>query len=197
MRAGRSIGAVRSQKTAFFLGLFMSRAEHEGKGLEEYMAPVSQRFLIPIFFVSLGMRIEWAVVLSWTGLMAFGAAGLLLGVREVLHRRWIPIVDDRLAYLLLCPNLTIVALGASTILEAQGGTRAAAWLLLTGLLMTALSIVSLPVTGKRETVDLRTSVTNQLMEEGAPDGSRGPNDATGGLEGSSLLLDKTVKTGNS
>jgi hypothetical protein len=37
-----------------FFGLFMSRAEHGGKGLEEFVAPVSRRFLIPIFFVTLG-----------------------------------------------------------------------------------------------------------------------------------------------
>jgi Kef-type K+ transport system membrane component KefB len=183
-------------KTAFFLGLFMSRAEHEGKGLEEYMAPVSQRFLIPIFFVSLGMRIEWVVLLSWLGLMAFGAAGLLLGVREVLHRRWLTLGGDQRAYLLLCPNLTIVALGASSLLEAQSGTDAAVWLLLTGLLMTVLSIVSMPITGIGKGPNSRKSVTNQLTEERAPDRARGPIDATGGFVGSSLLLDKTVKMGN-
>lgn len=133
-------------KTAFFLGLFMSSAEHDGKGLEEYIAPVSQRFLVPIFFVSLGLRVDWAVVFSWEGLMAFGAAGLLLGVREVLHRRWLRVGGDRRAYLLLCPNLTIVALGASTLLESQKTTTAASWLLLTGLLMTVLAVVFLPAT---------------------------------------------------
>eukprot|EP00825_Cyclidium_porcatum_P049376 TRINITY_DN8519_c0_g1_i2.p1 TRINITY_DN8519_c0_g1~~TRINITY_DN8519_c0_g1_i2.p1 ORF type:complete len:409 (-),score=-44.63 TRINITY_DN8519_c0_g1_i2:5-1231(-) len=131
-------------KTAFFLGLFMSRAEHEGKGLEDYMAPISQRFLIPIFFVSLGLRVEWGLIFSWTGLLAFGTAGLLLGLREVLHRRWLRIDGDSHAYLLLCPNLTIVALGASMLMENQKGTNAASWLLLTGLMMTILAIVFLP-----------------------------------------------------
>jgi Kef-type K+ transport system membrane component KefB len=135
-------------KTAFFLGLFMSRAEHEGKGLEEYMAPVSERFLIPIFFVSLGLRVEWAVACSWAGLMAFGTAGVLLGVREVLHRRWLHVGGDRWAYLLLCPNLTVVALGASTLMESQEEGSAAGWLLLTGLLMTVFAVFLLPAAGK-------------------------------------------------
>jgi len=145
--AGDRLG-LSAPKTAFFLGLFMSRTEHEGKGLAEYMAPVSQRFLIPIFFVSLGLRVEWGLALSWAGLMAWGAAGLLLGVREVVDRRWLSVGGDRRAYLLLCPNLTIVALGASMLLESQKATTAAGWLLLTGLFVTVLAVVLLPAAGK-------------------------------------------------
>lgn len=133
-------------KTAFFLGLFMSRAEHEGKGLEEFMAPVSQRFLIPIFFVSLGMRVDWGLVFSWVGLTAFGSAGLLLGIREVLQRRWLSLDGGPRVYLLLCPNLTIVALGASTLLGNQKAAGAAGWLLMTGLIMSVLAILFLPST---------------------------------------------------
>jgi len=140
---GERLG-LSAAKTAFFLGLFMSRAEHEGRGLEEFMAPVSERFLIPIFFVSLGLRVEWAGVWSLTGLTALGTAGVLLGAREILHRRWLRAGGDQRAYLLLCPNLTVVALGASTLLEAQQANRAADWLLLTGLLMSIFAIMSLP-----------------------------------------------------
>jgi Kef-type K+ transport system membrane component KefB len=148
-------------KTAFFLGLFMSRAEHEGKGLEDFIAPISQRFLVPILFVSLGLRVEWALVVSWTGLMALGAAGLLLGLREVLHRRWLSAGGDRHAYLLVCPNLTIVALGASTLLESQRSPTAAGWLLLTGFLMTVFAIVLLPTAGRKTQAHLRQPEPNQ------------------------------------
>ena len=141
---GERLG-LSAPKTAFFLGLSIKHAEHEGKGLEEFMAPVSQRFLIPIFFVSLGLRVDWAVLFSWVGLMAFGAAGLLLGVRGVLQQRWLPFGTGRSAYLLLCPNLTVVALGASTLLEVKAPPVVASWLLLTGLLMTVFAIVLLPV----------------------------------------------------
>ncbi len=133
-------------KTAFFLGLFMSRAEHEGKGLEEFIAPISERFLIPIFFVSLGMRVEWSQIFSRIGLAALGAAVFLLALREVLHRRWLPLGGDGRVFLLLCPNLTVVALAASTLIEYQHATDAAGWLLLTGLIMTVLSIALLPIT---------------------------------------------------
>jgi membrane protein implicated in regulation of membrane protease activity len=128
--------------------------------------------------------------------MAFGTAGLLLGVREVMHRRWLPIGGDRCAYLLLCPNLTIVALGASTLLEARSGTEGAAWLLLTGLLMTMFSIVSLPVTGNGRRLNPKTPVSNQMTEERPPDRAGEPIDEIGEMGVSSLLVDGPVKMEN-
>ncbi len=141
--AGERLG-LSAAKTAFFLGLFMSRAEHDGRCLEEYTAPVSERFLIPIFFVSLGLQVNWAAVGSLIGLSALGAAGLLIGVRQVLHRRWLRVGGDQHTYLLLCPNLTVVALGASSLLEDPMTAGAASWLLLTGLFTSVFAIASLP-----------------------------------------------------
>lgn len=131
-------------KTAFFLGLAMSRATHDGVPLEEYIAPISHRFLIPIFFVALGLQIEWRLLLDWTALLAAGSAGLLLGVREMLHRRWLKTGGDRRAFLLLCPNLTIVALAARAMLDNGADPRLTAWLVLTGLFITIASLVLLP-----------------------------------------------------
>ncbi|MBI2927493.1 MAG: cation:proton antiporter [Verrucomicrobia bacterium] len=143
---GERLG-LSASKTAFFLGLFMSRAEHDGKGIEESMSPISQRFLIPIFFVSLGLQVEWAALISWTGLMGVGTAGLLLGVREILHRRWLNAGGDKRAFLLLCPNLTVVALAASVLLEQKASPAIVAWLLLVGFFMSLFSLLLLPRTG--------------------------------------------------
>ena len=63
-------------KTAFFLGLFMSRVEHNGKHLEEYLAPISQRFLIPIFFVALGMQIPINLLFSKAAAAGRGRGGV-------------------------------------------------------------------------------------------------------------------------
>jgi len=139
--AGERLGLA-APKTAFFLGLFMSRTQHEGKGLEEFTAPVSQRFLIPLFFVALGMKIDTALLFSWTALFALGSAGMLLAVRMVLHQRWLTFGAGN-SFLLLCPNLTIVALGAVTLAE-QHSPKAAAWVLLTGLFVTISAICLLP-----------------------------------------------------
>ena len=131
-------------KTAFFLGLFMSRVEHEGKHLEEYLAPVSRRFLIPIFFVALGTQIPLRLLFSPAALGALAAAALVLAGREVLHRRWLPSGGDVRAFLLFCPNLTMVALAASAMLQAGVAAERAAWVVFTGLFVTIAAIVALP-----------------------------------------------------
>ena len=131
-------------KTAFFLGLAMSRAKHDGLPLEQYIAPISHRFLIPVFFVALGLQIEWRWLLDWTTLLAAGSAGLLLGVRDILHRRWLKSGGDQHAFLLLCPNLTIVALATKAMIDLGTDAKLTTWLLLTGLFMTVPSLMLLP-----------------------------------------------------
>lgn len=140
---GQRLG-LDAAKTAFFLGLFMSRARHDGKRLEEYMAPISHRFLIPVFFVALGLEINWRLFLDELVLLAIAAAVALLAMREVLHRRWLKTGGNRRAFLLLCPNLTIVALAAKAMLDHGTDARLTAWLVLTGLFMTIPSILLLP-----------------------------------------------------
>jgi Kef-type K+ transport system membrane component KefB len=131
-------------KTAFFLGLFMSHAQHDGKDMEEYMAPISQRFLIPVFFVALGLQIEWRNLYSLATILALGSAFLVLGIREVMHRRWLKTGGDAQSYLLLCPNLTMVALASSVLLGKSDTAQGATWLLLTGLFITVPSVLMLP-----------------------------------------------------
>lgn len=131
-------------KTAFFLGLALSRARHEGLTLEEHIAPISHRFLIPVFFVTLGMQIKWSVLADLSTLLALGSAGLLLGSREILHRRWFNRGGDRRAFLLWCPNLTMVALAAKATLDMGMEAKLTAWLLLTGLFTTIPALLLLP-----------------------------------------------------
>lgn len=131
-------------KTAFFLGLALSRAKHRGMNIEEHIAPVSHRFLIPIFFVALGLQLKWGMVVDWNALLAFGLAGLLLGFRELVHRRWLPTGAGEGAHLLLCPNLTLVALAANVLMQHSAGSAQTAWLLLAGLFVTIPSILLLP-----------------------------------------------------
>jgi CPA2 family monovalent cation:H+ antiporter-2 len=140
---GERLG-LSAAKMAFFLGLFMSRVQHEGKHLEEYLAPISQRLLIPLFFVSLGMAIPARLLWSRTALLALVAAALLLAFRELVHRRWLRTGGDAQAYLLFSPNLTMVALAGSALLNAGLDEHIAAWVVLTGLFMTVIAIVALP-----------------------------------------------------
>jgi hypothetical protein len=81
---------------------------------------------------------------SLNALLAFGLAGVLLGAREVMHRRWLKSGAESSAYLLLCPNLTLVALAANVLLERSAASQPAAWLLLAGLFVTVPAISFLP-----------------------------------------------------
>lgn len=132
-------------KTAFFLGLFSSRVRHDGRSLEDYLAPISRRFLIPLFFTALGTLVPLAALGTRNALLALVAAALIIAGRHLLHERLVPLGGDRHAYLLLCPNFTLVALAANALLGR--GAEAAAmgtWLLLTGLGVTLISLAALP-----------------------------------------------------
>jgi Kef-type K+ transport system membrane component KefB len=140
--AGERLG-LSAAKTAFFLGLFMSRAQFDGQSVEEYIAPISRRFLIPIFFMSLGLLVDVRMLFSHMALLALCGAFLLIGFREMLYRRWLKTGGDRQAYLLLCPNLTLAALAATALLSA-GNRDAATWVVLSGLFLSVISLLLLP-----------------------------------------------------
>jgi CPA2 family monovalent cation:H+ antiporter-2 len=139
---GERIG-LSAAKTAFFLGLFMSRAEFQHQRVEDIIAPISRRFLIPIFFVSLGLMINMRMLFSYTALLALCSAFLLIGFRDLLHRRWFKTGGDRETYLLFCPNLTMVAVAAASLLAA-GARDAATWTVLSGLFLTVAALILLP-----------------------------------------------------
>jgi Kef-type K+ transport system membrane component KefB len=139
---GERLG-LSAAKTAFFLGLFMSRAQFEGVGIEEYIAPISRRFLIPVFFMSLGLLIDGRMLFSYTALLALCGSFLLIGVREVLHRRWLKTGGDPGTYLLLSPNLTMAALAATALLSVDS-RNAATWVVLSGLFLSVISLLLLP-----------------------------------------------------
>ena len=133
-------------KTAFFLGLFSSRVRHDGRSLEEYLAPISRRFLIPLFFTSLGTQVPLGALFSQTALLALTAAALIIAFRHLLHRRFARTGGDLNAYLLLSPNFTLVALAASSLLAHEESAGTAVWLLLTGFSVTLIALVALPAT---------------------------------------------------
>jgi len=107
--------------------------------------------LIPVFFVSLGLLVDARMLLTVTGLLALGAALLLIGVREILHRRWLKTGGDRHAFLLLCPNLTLAALAAKALLTADN-RAAATWVVLCGLCTSVISLCLLPACRKRPAI---------------------------------------------
>ena len=101
--------------------------------------------LIELFAQALGLQIEWQLLLSRITLVAIGTSGTLLAVREIVARRWLPTGGDGRSFLLLCPNLTIVALAAKAMRDIGTDAKATAWLVLTGLFTTVVALALLPV----------------------------------------------------
>lgn len=140
---GARLGLSES-KTAFFLGLFISRSTHEGMALNHHLRPIGQHLLIPVFFVSLGASVPSHLLISSIGLYALLTAAALLVMRDVLHRTYVKSASDRRAFLLVCPNLTIAALAANTMLAHGSRPEAVAWVVLTGLILSVAALLLLP-----------------------------------------------------
>lgn len=140
---GARLGLSES-KTAFFLGLFMSRASHEGLALSHHLRPIGQHLLIPVFFVALGAYVPLPVLAAPIGGLAIASAAVLLIMRDVLHRTWVKSGSGRSAFLLVCPNLTIVAIAAQAMREYGSPAPHVAWMVLTGLVLSLVALLLLP-----------------------------------------------------
>ncbi|MDR2462578.1 MAG: cation:proton antiporter [Verrucomicrobiales bacterium] len=143
--AGERLG-LSAPKTAFFFGLFISGATHEGLTMERHLRPLAERLLIPVFFTSLGILIPPGAVFSWLGLAGLSGAGALLVLRYALYRawwrRWLP--GNERTFLLVCPNLTIVAVAVKTLMVTEVKPELGQCLLIMGLTISVVSILCLP-----------------------------------------------------
>ena len=142
---GERLG-LSAPKMAFFFGLFISGATREGLTMERHLRPITQQLLIPIFFTGLGIIIPPSVIFSWLGLAGLALAASLLVCRYALYKvwwqRWLP--GDRWAFLMVCPNLTIVAVAMKALIAMGVDMRLGQTLLITGLIMSVVSILLLP-----------------------------------------------------
>ena len=68
----------------------------------------------------------------------------MLALRDVLHRTWVKSGCQRSAFLLVCPNLTIVAIAANTMREFGSPADHVAWVVLTGLTLSLFALILLP-----------------------------------------------------
>lgn len=140
--AGRWVGLAPG-KTAFFLGLFISRTTHEGLALEHHLRPIGQHLLIPVFFISLGALVPPEYWVSWVGFNAAVSAALILLFRRLLQgwlfRNW----GGDQVYLLVTPNLTIAAVAAQIMSDAGLPAGNTAWILMTSAILTLYSLLAL------------------------------------------------------
>lgn len=131
-------------KTAFFLGLFLSRISHDGRQLEEYLAPISRRLLIPLFFFSLGLRLDLRPLLGWSLFVPVAIGVFLLAYRTVIGPGLVRLPGSSRVTLLLGANLPIAALAADLFLQHGSPPVVASGLLVASLVMTVGSILLLP-----------------------------------------------------
>lgn len=128
-------------KTAFFIGLFVNKVQHDGHSLREALKPVGDRLLIPLFFVSLGARLDVSTLVDPLTLYALGSAAVLLASRYLLFpwmfgRDW----PRRTAWL-FAPNLSMAAVAVGLLGSAPGAERFSSWLLLTALVMSVAGLL--------------------------------------------------------
>ena len=87
-----------------------------------------------------------------------------MGVSDILHRRWLKTGGDHHAFLLLCPNLTIVALAAKAMIAYGADAKLTAWLVLTGLFMTMPSLLVLPAGDSPVLANPATTANGELVD---------------------------------
>ncbi len=151
---GNRLFGLSSVKTAFFLGLFVNRATHEGMALEHSLKPIAQKFLIPIFFLYLGTTIHPSSFVSVQCLYALLTTALIFSFRYTIYQLYWKnrLRTDKWTFLLVCPNLTMVAVAVHTYQSHFLGKQAvdstvthfSVWLLLTGLFVSIVSVLLLP-----------------------------------------------------
>ncbi len=141
---GERLG-LSAAKTAFFLGLFITRATHERMELQKHLAPFGERLLIPLFMVSLGALISPHMMVSRLGVLAILTSALLIGMRVLLVWQVLPGLARKREALLFCPNLTIVAVTAYA-LSSHLSRSATEWSLACSLFMSLVPLVFMPAT---------------------------------------------------
>ena len=87
----------------------------------------------------------------------------------MIHRRWLHSGGNAGTYLLFCPSLTIVALAASSMLQAHRPPEQAAWVVLTGLFITTSAVLAFALAAAA-TERSRFEIRNEpLAETPAPE----------------------------
>jgi hypothetical protein len=104
----------------------------------------------------------------------------MLGARKFVCDRLLNLGGDRNSFLLLCPNLTMVALGASVLLELPGAEGLATWLLLTGLFITIPAILFLPPSEGIQPVLSPHVGENIMLAKSLPDPKAAPPQVVAG-----------------
>lgn len=125
-------------KTAFVLGLFISRATDEEVSLSHRLEPIRDRLFVPVFFFGLGTLLSWDSVGNWQFAAAAGAGIVLFLLRRVLYGAFFAklFTTDARAHGMAAPVLTLAAVAVEMLVHAGASAQLVSWVLAAGLSLT-------------------------------------------------------------
>ncbi len=136
-------------KTAFVLGLFISRATDQEAQLSHRLEPLRDRLFVPVFFFGLGTLVEPRLLLTLVFPLAVATGLCHFGLRRFIYARWFArrLGTDSGAHLLAAPMLTIAAVAVEVLARAGADQRALAWTLASSLSLTLAAAFARVATG--------------------------------------------------
>jgi len=125
-------------KTAFVLGLFISRSTDEEVALNHRLEPLRDRLFVPVFFFGLGTLLRWETVASWQFLAALGAGVVMFGVRRLLFQLMFAsrFQTSAAAHTMAAPMLTLAAVAVEVLVHAKASPDLISWTLAASLSLT-------------------------------------------------------------
>lgn len=137
---GERLG-LSAPKTAFVLGMFISRSTHEEAELNHRLEPIRDRMFVPVFFFGLGTLVEPGMLWSRVFGLAIPSALLLFGARHLVYFRWFARLfhTTAAAHIMTAPVLTIAAVAVEVLAGAHASPEAITWTLAAGLSLTLLA----------------------------------------------------------
>lgn len=137
---GERLG-LSAPKTAFVLGMFISRSTTEEAALNERLEPIRDRMFVPVFFFGLGTLVEPRLLLSTVVPLSIAAGVLLFGARKLAYRFFLAkaLRTGDGAHVLAAPMLTIAAVAVEVLARAGASDRVITWTLSGGLCLTMIA----------------------------------------------------------
>lgn len=125
-------------KTAFVLGLFISRSTDEEAAFSRRLEPLRDRMFVPVFFFGIGTLIGLDALCGWQFYAALAAGvGLYLFRRALFGAFFARMLGtDVSAHAMAAPVLTIVAVAVEVLSHAKASPQLAVWTLASGLSLT-------------------------------------------------------------
>lgn len=127
-------------KTAFFLGLFMTYTKPFGELSHTTLTSVGERFLIPIFLISLGTYFDWGQIDAMVVFPAILTAMIIWAVRYYIFSRGLG--GGHAVSTLSSVNLTMVAISLEVLSHHHGSSQAILWVLIAGTVGSLTGLLS-------------------------------------------------------